>query len=198
MGALVGTDIIRWIRKWSGMPATLGMEVGDLGIGVGGILACILSHFSHVQLWPHGLPGSSVHGISQSRILKWVAITSSGDLPDSGIKSSSPDSPALTGGFFTTGSLGMPGRETYFLPNPHLYSWNVLSVPNSFKIISYTELVAHQAHLSMEFSRQEYWHGLPSSSPRDLPSPGIEPVSPALHADSLPPEPPGKANNVVS
>ena len=51
--------------------------------------------------------------------------------------------------------------------------------------------VACQAPLSMEFSRQEYWSGLPFSSPGDLLDPGIEPVSPAL-ADSLPPEPPGK------
>ena len=39
--------------------------------------------------------------------------------------------------------------------------------------------------LSMEFSRQEYWSGLPFLSPRDLPNPGIEPGSPALQADSL-------------
>ena len=38
----------------------------------------------------------------------------------------------------------------------------------------------------MEFSRQEYWNGLPFSSPGDLPNPGIEPESPALQADSLP------------
>ena len=44
----------------------------------------------------------------------------------------------------------------------------------------------------MEFSRQEYWSGLPFPSPGDLPDPGIEPVSPAFQADSLPPEPPGK------
>ena len=44
----------------------------------------------------------------------------------------------------------------------------------------------------MEFSRQEYWSGLPFPSPGDLPDPGIEPVSPALQADSLPPEPPEK------
>ena len=37
----------------------------------------------------------------------------------------------------------------------------------------------------MEFSRQEYWHGLPYPSPGDLPDPGIEPRSPALQADSL-------------
>ena len=41
------------------------------------------------------------------------------------------------------------------------------------------------------FSRQEYWSGLPFPSPGDLPNPGIEPRSPALHADSLPSEPPG-------
>ena len=46
--------------------------------------------------------------------------------------------------------------------------------------------VAHQAPLSMEFSRQEYWSGLPFPSPEDLPNPGIKPRSPALQADSLP------------
>ena len=40
--------------------------------------------------------------------------------------------------------------------------------------------VAHQAPLSMGFSRQEYWSGLPFPSPGDLPDPGIEPASPAL------------------
>ena len=45
--------------------------------------------------------------------------------------------------------------------------------------------VAHQAPLSMGFSRQEYWSGLPYS-PGVLPYPGIKPTSPALAADSLP------------
>ena len=47
----------------------------------------------------------------------------------------------------------------------------------------------------MGFSRQEYWSGLPFTSPGDLPNPGIElasPVSPALQADSLPSELPEK------
>ena len=44
----------------------------------------------------------------------------------------------------------------------------------------------------MEFSRQEYRSGLPLSSPGELPDPGIEPVSPAFQADSLPSEPPEK------
>ena len=43
-----------------------------------------------------------------------------------------------------------------------------------------------------EFSRQEYWNGLPFPSPGGLPHPGMEPGSPALQADSLPSEPPGK------
>ena len=48
--------------------------------------------------------------------------------------------------------------------------------------------IACQTSLSMEFSRQEYWSGLPFPSPGDLPHPEIEPGSPALQADSLPSE----------
>ena len=55
--------------------------------------------------------------------------------------------------------------------------------------------IAYQAPLSMGFSRQEYWSGLPCPSPRDLPDPGIEPRSPTLWADTLPSEPPGKFIN---
>ena len=51
--------------------------------------------------------------------------------------------------------------------------------------------VAHQAPLSVEFSRQEYWARLPFPSPGDLPNPGIKPRSPALRAGALPSEPPG-------
>ena len=52
--------------------------------------------------------------------------------------------------------------------------------------------VAYQAPQSVEFSRQEYWSGLPFPSPGDPPNPGIEPGSPTLQADALPSEPPGK------
>ena len=48
--------------------------------------------------------------------------------------------------------------------------------------------VARQAPLSMGFSRQEYWSELPFPSPGDLSNPGIEPMTPALQADSLPTE----------
>ena len=52
--------------------------------------------------------------------------------------------------------------------------------------------VAYQAPLTVGFSRQEYWNGLPFPSPGDLPNPGIEPGSPTLQADGLPSELPGK------
>ena len=55
--------------------------------------------------------------------------------------------------------------------------------------------VAHQAPLSMGFSRQEYWSGLPCPPPGGLPDPEIKPRSPALQPDSLPSEPPGKPKN---
>ena len=47
-------------------------------------------------------PGSSVHGILQARILEWVAMPSSGGLPDPGVHPASLMSPALAGRFFTT------------------------------------------------------------------------------------------------
>ena len=57
--------------------------------------------------------------------------------------------------------------------------------------------VAHQAPPSMEFSREEYCSGLPFPSPGDLPDPRIEPGSPAVQADALTSEPPGKPQNVL-
>ena len=62
--------------------------------------------------------------------------------------------------------------------NPHLLHWQADSLP----LTLWT--VARQAPLSMGFSRQEYWNGLPFFSPGDLPNPGIEPRSPASQADS--------------
>ena len=58
--------------------------------------------------------------------------------------------------------------------------------------------VAYQAPPSMGFSRQEYWSGLPFPSPGDLPDPGIEPRSPALQADALISEPPGKQVKMIT
>ena len=57
---------------------------------------------------------------------------------------------------------------------------------------------AYQAPPSMGFSRQEYRSGVPSPSPGDLPDPGIKPGSPALQADTLPSEPPGKLMMLIT
>ena len=69
-----------------------------------------------------------------------------------------------------------------------LRKWKSLSRVQLFTI---PWTVVYQASLSMGFSRQEYWSGLPFPAPGDLPNPGIKPRSPALQADALPSEPPG-------
>ena len=58
-------------------------------------------------------------------------------------------------------------------------------------------ILACQAPLSMGFSRQESWSRLPFPSPEDLPNPGIEPGSPALQANSLLSETPGKVQDLL-
>ena len=71
------------------------------------------------------------------------------------------------------------------------------------KLLSHVRLfaapwtVAYHTSLSMGFSRQEYWNGLPFSFPEDLPNPGIEPRPPTLKADALPSQPPGKSLKFV-
>ena len=64
----------------------------------------MLSHFSCVRLCDsidYSLPGSSVHGILQAKVLSGLPFPSPGDLPDPGIKPRSPASSALTKVFFT-------------------------------------------------------------------------------------------------
>ena len=68
----------------------------------------------------------------------------------------------------------------------------VLSYFSHVQLIVTLWTVACQAPLFMGFSRQEYWSGLSCPLSGDLPDPGIEPKSPALQADALPSEPPGK------
>ena len=55
-----------------------------------------------------------------------------------------------------------------------------------------TPWTAYQAPLSMGFSRQEYWSGLPCPPPEDLPDPGMEPASPTLAGRFFTTEPPSK------
>ena len=79
-------------------------------------------------------------------------------------------------------------------PKPKEYTvhGSVVSVAQSCVTLCVPWTVAHQAPLSMGFCWQEYWSGLPCPPPRYLPDPVIEPGFPALQADSLPSEPPGK------
>ena len=98
------------------------------------------------------------------------------------------------------------------LPFPSLgtYSYvglNSLSFSVCVHAVTHVQLfmtpwtVAHQAPLSMEFSRQEYWSGSPFSTPGDPPDPGIKPtsiVSPALAARFFTTEPPGKPLSFLS
>ena len=74
-----------------------------------------------------------------------------------------------------------------------LWTWNEVKSLSRVQIFATPWTVGYQAPLSMEFSRQEYWSGLPFPSPGYLPNPGIEPGSPALQADVLPSEPPKKS-----
>ena len=82
------------------------------------------------------------------------------------------------------------------LSHPYMTTGNHLSQKSLSRVRLFATpwTVAHQAPPSMGFSRQEYWSGLPFPSPGDLPDPGIEPGSPALQAEALTSEPPGKPN----
>ena len=67
--------------------------------------------------------------------------------------------------------------------------------PGHVRLCATPWTAACQAPLSMGFSRQEYWRGLPCPAPRDLTDPGIKPRSLVLQADALPTEPPGKPHS---
>ena len=70
-----------------------------------------------------------------------------------------------------------------------VYTWTSESESDSRSVVSdslWYHGLAHQAPLSMEFSRQEYWIGLPFPFPGDLSDPGIKPGSSAFQAESIP------------
>ena len=132
------------------------------------------------SLWPHGLqparflcswdsPGKNI-GVGCHFLLKVIFLT----------QGSNPHllCPALAGRFF---SFFLRKRVSCSIVSD---LWDSLR-PHG---------LTHQALLSMGFPRQDYWSGLPFSSPGDLPDLGIEPKSPALQVESLPSEPPGKPN----
>ena len=129
------------------------------------------------------LPGSSVQGIFQSRILEQVA--NSFSRVSSGVRDQTQVSciSCTAGGLFTHWAIW----ESLAL---------LLSIANAYRLYWTVSHVTHQTPLSMGFSWQDYWSGLPCPSPGDLSNPGIRLGSPALQTDSLPSEPPGKSSSL--
>ena len=92
------------------------------------------------------------------------------------------------------GARGLRGARGREMPNCACTSCrlSILALRKRKWLLNHVRLfvtlwtVAHQAPLSMGFSKQEYWSVLPFPSPGDLPHPGIEPASPVLQVDSLP------------
>ena len=113
-------------------------------------------------------------GFSRQEYWSGLPCPPPGDLPDPGIESVSLKPLEFAGGYFTTSST-WKAHSTSLCVHVQLFQ-------------SYLTLwtVAHQAPLSIGFSKPEYWSGLPFPSPGDLPTPGIKATSPALHVDSLP------------
>jgi len=102
---------------------------------------CVQS-LSRVQLFENRMegspPGSCVHGIFQARILEWVAISYSRDLPDKGIK---PAPLALAGGFFTTAPLGKPHQLS--LKNlKNRWAWQKELIPANLEYVKSSTNVA--------------------------------------------------------
>ena len=140
--------------------------------------ACLLAQLCPI-LWDPldcSPPGSSIHGISQASILESVAI---------------PFSMGASWSRFGTWVSYTAGKFLIVWATWEalvVYPWMCECVLSCFsRVWLFVTLwtVAHQAPLSMGFSRQEYWSGLPCPPPGDVPNPGIELTSPALQADSL-------------
>ena len=138
-------------------------------------------------------------GFSRRGYWNGLPFPSLGDLPNPEIK---PRSPALQAYSLLSeppgkpkntrvGSLSLsPGDLPY--PGVPCIESEVMKSLSHVQLFAIPWTVVYQASLSMGFSRQEYWSGLPCPSPRDLPDLGIELTSPAFQADSLLSEPPGK------
>ena len=124
-------------------------------------------------LWTVAHQTSLAMGFSRQESWSGLPFPSPGDLPDPGIKS-----PSLA-----LQSDSLPSEP------PRNVCACVLSHFSCVPLFATLRTVAHQAPLSMGFSRQESWSALPCPPPGDLPNPGIKPLSPVLQTDSLPAEP---------
>ena len=150
---------------------------------------CVLSRFSHVQLCDAmdcSPPRFSVHGILQARILEWVAMPSSrgSSWPRDGTHGSYVSCICRQVLYYTISATWEAPEELLKVKVKSLSRVRLFATPWT---------VAYQAPPSMGFFRQEYWSGFPFPSPGDLPNPGVEPRFPALEANALTSEPPGKS-----
>ena len=156
------------------------------------LLLLTFSFFSVVQLcvtlcdsMDYSSPGSSAHGFLQARILEWVAIP-----------------------FSKRFSLHKDWTRVSCIVSRFFTIWItcylIISVCKVLSVMSNSATIwtiAHQTPLSMGFSRQKYWSGLPFPTLGDLPNPGLNPhLLCLLHwqAGSLPPVPPGKPTFSIS
>ena len=136
-------------------------------------------------------------GFSRQKYWNGLPLPTPEDLLHPGVESTSLTSPPLAAGFFTTRATWkaqiIPGwlvkKKLMVFPQGanHVYKCISWSLKVKVKSLSHFLLfgtipwtVAYQALLSMGFSRQEYWSGLPFPSPGDLPNPGVEPGCSAL------------------
>ena len=151
--------------------------------------ACMLSHFSCVQLfatlWTVACQAPLSMGFSRQEYWSGLPSPPPGDLPNPGIEPISPASPALAGRFFTTEPPGKPSN----------YIVVVLSCIRLCETPMDYSLTGSSVHGLLQ--AKEYWSGLPFPTPGDLPNPGIEPRSPALTGGFFTTEPPGKSHMVT-
>ena len=167
----------------------------------------VVSHF--VIPWTVGMPGSSVHGILQAIKLDWVIILFSRKCFPHRDKTQVS---CIPGRFFTIWAPGKSSQKAWVSGNAPLRNrdhdnWWAFSnytsslprfseSPRSVCVLSHFShvplfatlwTIAHQAPLSLGFSKHNYWNGLLFPPSGDLPNPGIKPTSPvALQVDSLP------------
>ena len=123
-------------------------------------------------------------GFSRQQYWSGLPFPSAGDLPDPGIE---PRSPAWEADDLISEP---PGKPQIVMENNVCLIINVCqNIFAEYTVVAMHGLQPTRLPLSMGFSRQEYWSGLPFPSPGDLPDPGIKPGSPTFQADALTSEP---------
>ena len=145
--------------------------------------------------WAVAPLGSTVHGISQGRILEWVAISFSTGSSQPRNRTHVPCIGRWILYHWATGKPILYRRFSLDIYFKHSSGWVCTKLFQPCPALCSRWTVAHQAPLSMGFSTQEYWSGLPCPPPGDLANPEPEPaslLSPALQASSSPLVPPGK------